>query len=781
MKKRILKLSVLLDSDSDCDRCVERLKGLLARIRGVSLAKIDPSSRTVAVTYDPQAVTMDTLDSLAREAGVTISTRFAHKRWAVTGLDCPDCASKIEKNVSLVDGVFWVGVSLPLSILEVEYDREKTREEEIVSRVRRLGYGLRDKKKEVQPGHRRWVPISISGMFLLLGFISHHMGNLWLSGSLFLVSVLISGLPTVRKAFYSLLSRSPDVSLLMSISAVGAGAIGEWPEGATVLFLFSLGNRLQFYTMEKTRHAIKSLVEASPDEAMVEIDGALVRKPVRDLLPGDTALVRPGDKIPADGEIASGSSYINESTITGEATPREKRAGDEVYAGTINEGNPIRIIVRKKSKDSRVARIVTLVEEAQLRKAPSQSFIESFSRYYTPSVVLVSLLVFAVPVLAMGGEVREWLYRALTILVISCPCALVISIPVAVLAAIGNASRNGILIKGGVFLEELGRAKVFAFDKTGTITRGTSAFCSLDAFGRSEDDALALAASLEKESTHTVAKAILHEARHRKIEFRKTFDPVSYPGRGVSATIDGERFYLGKEELLDSAGICFDASPFHLSGTERKENLVFLGSSGKLVAVFFLSDRPREEAKTAVGALSAMNAARTVLLSGDTAENTASAGSEIGVSESVGNLKPEDKVEIIERLRKEIGPVVMVGDGINDAPGLAAANVGIAMGGAGTDVALETADIVLATDDLMKIPYAFSLSKKTKRVVLQNVVFSITIKLLFLLMAFPGFLTLWVAVLGDVGSSLLVTLNGMRLLGPGDTDGKTPLQKATRV
>jgi Cd2+/Zn2+-exporting ATPase len=476
--------------------------------------------------------------------------------------------------------------------------------------------------------------------------------------------------------------------------------------------------------------------------------------------------VRPGERVPLDGSVVEGSSELDQSPITGESVPVAKAAGDEVFGGSINRGGYIEIRVTKHARDNTLSRIIHSVEEAHSSKAPSQSFVDRFARYYTPAVVLIAALMAVLPPLITGSAWGVWFYRALVLLVVACPCALVISTPVTIVSALARATRDGILFKGGVFLEAIGSVKAFAFDKTGTLSHGKLSVSSIVTLnGFEERELLRLAAGIESRSEHHLAAAILEEAESRGIESPEAEEFLGLAGKGAAATIEGRRCYIGNHRLFEEMGWCYPELDERLDRLEKEGNTaVILGDGRTIFGIIALSDRPRPESAEAVAGLKRLGVEHTVLLTGDNRSTAATIGGKIGVDACRAELLPEDKVAAVRWLVERYGSAAMVGDGVNDAPALAAATVGIAMGVAGTDAALETADVALMSDDLSRLPLAVRLGRRSLRLVKQNIAFSILLKIVFIALTPLGFTTLWMAVLADMGASLLVIFNGLRAL-----------------
>lgn len=615
----------------------------------------------------------------------------------------------------------------------------------------------------------RAVISAASGLLLLAGWAVNIFTQLPDAAiGLYLAAMLAGGFDKARKAMSALKRLDFNMNVLMVAAVTGAVLIGEWQEGAVVAFLFSVSDALESYTIDKARQSIRFLMEIAPRTAVVRRDGGEMELPVEDIRLGDVLLVKPGEKIAMDGKVLSGNSAVDQAAITGESIPAEKTAGSEVFAGTLNQQGALEVEVTKLVQDNTIVRIINMVEEAQAQKAPAQAFVDRFAQYYTPLVIALAAGIAVLPPLLTGQPWEPWIYRGLALLVVACPCALVVSTPVAIVSAIGNAAKNGVLIKGGVHLEEAGALSVVAFDKTGTLTKGTPEVTDVITVLEevSAQDLLRLAASVEKVSEHPLARAIAHKAREAGILPEAVNDFEAVAGKGARASLDGRPVFVGSPRLFKELKIDLDSSEEVLARLQSAgKTAVLVGIDNKLAGILAIADTVREAAHDTVSRLRAMGVKRTVLLTGDNTATAEAIAQQAGVDEFMAELLPQDKLAAVTGLLKKYGKVAMVGDGVNDAPALAAATVGIAMGGAGTDTALETADIALMADDLSKLPFAIHLSRATLGVIKQNIAFSIIIKLAAVLLIFPGWLTLWLAILADMGASVLVTLNGIRLTG----------------
>jgi Cd2+/Zn2+-exporting ATPase len=694
----------------------------------------------------------------------------------ITGMDCPDCALTIEKKVRAVEGIKTANINFATSKLVMEMEPGAVTLDKIIQVVDDAGYEAEPEASLAQvtakPAghklHRRDLLTIVSGGFVALGFAASFLGQpTEVVTALYFAAIVTGGYYTARRGISAARSLSLDINFLMTVAVIGAATIGEWAEGAMVVFLFSLANSLEAYTVSKTRNSIQELMELAPNEATVKHEGHYHRRPVAEIQVGEVLIVRPGERIAMDGVVVAGVSSVNQATITGESIPVEKRQGDSVFAGTINERGSLEVEVTKPFEDNTLSKIIHLIEEAQAQRAPSQQFIDRFAKYYTPAVIAFAIGVAVLPPLLFGQPWNPWIYRALALLVVSCPCALVISTPVSIVSAIANASRHGVLIKGGAHLEETGRISVVAFDKTGTLTNGSPEVTEIIPLnGHSTDEILGIAASVERHSKHPLAQAILHKARDEEIPWRPAHEFESLSGLGVRARVAGTTYFLGSAKLFEDMGLSSEASILsRLNGHQTEgKTIVLLGTENQLLGALAIADELRETSAEALAQLHRRGIKRIVMLTGDNEVTARAIASRLGIDEYYAGLMPEDKVGAVRDLLSSHGKVAMVGDGVNDAPALATSTVGIAMGTAGSDAALETADIALMADDLSKVPYVVGLSRRTLRIVKQNILLALFVKTLFLALAFPGWLTLWLAVVGDMGVSLLVIANGMRLL-----------------
>lgn len=686
--------------------------------------------------------------------------------YILQGLDCADCAAKLEKKLMAVPGILTASINFGAGKLTVTHTATAA---DIIKSINQSGYEIGGTTPSEQPSVAWWrnkkiMTTALSGLFLFMATILEWSGMQEQALlPLYVISIFIGGYYVAKSGWYGLRSYTLDSNFLMTIAALGAAAIGEWSESATVVFLFSLGNSLQSYTMDKTRESLRTMMKLAPLEALVKRNNQEEKLPVSEIVIDDIVLIKPGERIPMDGLVTLGSSAVNQATITGESMPVEKKQGDIVYAGTLNEQGALEITVTKLSADSTLAKIIHMVEEAQGAKAPMQQFVDVFAKYYTPAVIFSTLALLIIPWLFFNQPFETWFYRSLVLLVISCPCALVISTPVSIVSAIGNASRLGILIKGGVYLEQMSNIKAIAFDKTGTLTNGRPLVTDVvPLHDLATDDIISLAASIEKWSEHPIAKAILAKASHLELKPVSNFKALT--SKGAQGDIDGQTIYAGNPRLFGELGQQ-DIPTDRITELEQQgKTVILIGTKSTLYGIIAIADTLRENSKVAIQKLRALGITNISMLTGDNEYAAQTIGNQLQLDGVYSKLLPQDKVTTIQALGNQYGLVAMIGDGVNDAPALAVANIGIAMGTAGSDTALETADITLMNDDLTKLASLITLSKKTLGIIKQNIIFAIVIKVIFVIATFAGVATLWMAVFADTGAALIVIANGMRLM-----------------
>ena len=683
----------------------------------------------------------------------------------VEGLDCNDEVVILERRLKPIAGVEAISADVVGQRLRVSYDAAKLDTATMVDAVAEAGMRMWLEHEEPRAlgadvRARFWLTAA-AGAAILAGMAASAQGLAEVSVAAYVAGAVVGAVFPARRALGALRARTLDINALMVIAAAGAVAIGEWREGATVVFLFALAQWLEARTLARARGAIRALLDLSPRDALVRRRGVEQRVPIETVAAGEIVIVRPGDKIPVDGTVSSGHSDVNEAPITGESLPSDKGPGSGVYAGTINGHGALELTVTRVGRDTRMARIIHLVEEAQARRAPIQSFVDRFGRIYTPAVIVAAVALAIVPPL-LGESGLVWVYRALVLLVVSCPCALVISTPVSIVAAVSAAASRGVLVKGGAALERLATVRALAFDKTGTLTAGELAVAAVEpAPGFTRGEVLAAAAAVDAHSNHPVAAAIVALARHDGTAVPVARGVRARPGLGVEGQLDGRAVAVGNARLMDLHGIGVPAGALTPGGAGAR---VFVAIEGQFAGALSLVDRPRPHAREALDLLRRAGIRRVAMLTGDEAGVASRVASEVGVDEYQAALLPDQKHAAIGALREAYGPVAMVGDGVNDAPALAAADVGIAMGAVGSDVAIETADVALMSDELLKLPFALRLARATLRNVKTNVAVSIVLKAVFLVAAVTGTATLWMAVLADTGASVIVVANALRLL-----------------
>lgn len=692
-------------------------------------------------------------------------------RFRIDAMDCPTEQTLIQDKLGKLAGVEQLEFNLINRVLGVRHTLAGT--EAIERAIESLGMKAEPLAAEgadapVQPHKARWWPLALSGIAAIAAEIVHFgaLAPEWLVAALALAAILGCGLGTYKKGWIALKNRNLNINALMSIAVTGAVLIGQWPEAAMVMVLFTVAELIEARSLDRARNAISGLMQLTPDTATVQqADGQWREVDVREVAIGAQVRVRPGERIGLDGEVVSGQSSVDQAPITGESLPVEKAVGDKLFAGTINQAGALEYRVSAGAGQSTLARIIKAVEEAQGARAPTQRFVDTFSRIYTPVVFAMALAVAIIPPLFMAGAWFDWVYRALVLLVVACPCALVISTPVTIVSGLAAAARKGILIKGGVYLEGGRKLDYLALDKTGTITHGkpvqTDAKVLEPLF---EGRAQAMAASLGARSDHPVSGAIAQFAKAQNLPLSEVSDFAALAGRGVRGVIDGQTYHLGNHRLVEELGLCSPELEAQLDVLERqgKTVVLLLDRSGPL-ALFAVADTVKDSSRQAIAELHALGI-KTVMLTGDNPHTSEAIAAQVGIDRAEGNLLPADKLASIEQLYAQGHRVGMVGDGINDAPALARAEIGFAMAAAGTDTAIETADVALMDDDLRKIPAFVRLSRQSAAILTQNIVLALGIKALFLAITFTGMATLWMAVFADMGVSLLVVFNGLRLL-----------------
>ena len=612
-------------------------------------------------------------------------------------------------------------------------------------------------------------PIQImvsSGILFIAGHILEYLSfDMTIVTIIYMIAALIAGYEIAVMAYNSLVKRHTiGPALLVVIACIASFIIGHGEEGAAVALLYYIAEFLEDYAELRAKRSIKSLVELAPETARVKVEGGEEVRNVDDVKIGEIVIIRPGDKVPLDGNIVYGTSSINQASITGESLPVTKTVGDEVFSGTVNEDGYLEMVVTKEAKDSVISKIVTLVKRSQLNRSTTETLVERISKYYTPLMIVISACVAFIPPLFFGQNLVDWVYKALSIMVISCPCAFLISTPVGMVSAITSATRNGVIIKGSTYVEEMRNIKAVIFDKTGTLTEGKLALSDVKVLDEnySEEEIVRIAAAMEFQSSHPIAQAIVNYADENDIIFDSVDEFKNVPGKGIVANIKGEQFYAANESLIEGSSFEISRDEINSFSSEGK-TIVFVGNAKNVMGMITVSDKIRSNASEVIADLKAKGV-ETVMLTGDNKMAATKVAEEIGSQHVFSNLLPEDKLNILDAIRNKFGDVAMVGDGINDAPALARANIGIAMGAAGSDVAIETADVALMQDDISKLPYLLALSHKTMGIIKQNITLAIAVKLLCVILAVLGIITLMMSVgFGDLGLTLFVILNSFRI------------------
>jgi Zn2+/Cd2+-exporting ATPase len=823
----------------DCADCAKTLERGVARLQGVHYAIVNFAVAKLRLEYDREQTSSEAITAQAHRLGYTLrlpeaaasasiynTTSTRQYVCSVEGLCCAAEAGPIELALRGLPGVQHVAANPTLARLTVQYDPQALNADSIVAQVEQLGFRVtedegrrtKDESADVSSfvvrlssfvrGRPRDILTALCGLLIFLAWVGELLGvSAGVTAGLYVLATLAGGVFVARNGWATLrATRTLDINLLMTVAALGALLIGEYAEGAAVVFLFALGNALEGYTMDRARRSIRALLSLAPATALVlrpsgTGDWGLgnggaptasqspianpqslreVIVPIEQVAVGETVVIRPGDRVPLDAQVLAGESAVDQAPITGESMPVAKAAGADLFAGSINGEGALEARVTRPARDSTLARIIHMVEEAQSRKSHAQRFIDVFAKYYTPAVIALALLVFVLPPLALGGDWATWFYRALVLLVIACPCALVISTPVSIVSAISAAARAGVLFKGGAALEAAGGLKAIAFDKTGTLTAGRPVVtdvgaivdCRLQIADYSDQSTiynlqstiLRLAAAVERRSTHPLARAIVLAAEQRGLDIPPAIGFQSRGGRGATALVDGQVVAIGNRAMFEDLPLPAELAATMHELEQSGRTAMLVGCDAVICGVIAVADQARPESQAALAALKRQGIAHVAMLTGDAAAVAARVAGELGVDEVRAELLPDQKLAAIDELIARHGSVGMVGDGVNDAPALARATMGIAMGVAGSDAAIETADVTLMADDLAKLPFAIGLSRAARRVIIQNITFALAIKAVFLVATLLGVATLWMAVFADTGAALIVIANGMRLL-----------------
>ena len=778
------------NQDANLDLLVSALNGQ----KGIIRAHLKPhrSLTKLCLHYDPGILSLTQVSGMAKRVGSKIQRRYHHARIHIEDLDCSDCSLVIEHSLGRLPGVSSVRADYVTQIMNIEFDRLKTDPAAIKKRIRSLGY------KISMNGIQKWyfknhalIFSLLAGLLLLAGWI----GQQWLelpaaiSAGLFLVASILAGGKIAQTAWYNLRHYQLDIDLLMLVAAIGAAFLGNYAEGTLLLVLFSLGHALEERALDRARAAVQSLANLAPKTSLLRRAGQEKELPIGQIALEDIVIVRPGTRLPVDGVIVSGSSAIDQSAVTGEPLPVEKNPGEKVFAGTMNGLGALEVRVTRLAKDSTLARVIKLVEEAQLQKSPTQLHTERFERFFVPLVLIADLLLISIPPL-FGFPFRQSFLRAMTLLVAASPCALALGTPASILAGIAQAARNGVLIKGGAHLENLGRIKAIAIDKTGTITHGKPEVGKIidfrpqvnqiklpeneetlpnreqPAIRNRENEILQLAASIENRSAHPLATPVIAAACERQIELLEMSEIESITGRGLSAKLNGVDVLAGNQKLMEDHNIPIPETAYQIITQLEAagQTLLLIAYDGDLLGCIAMTDTLRTEAGHLMQDLSKLGITQTVMLTGDNRQAAGMVAHHAGLDDFRANLLPEDKQKVVRELVKQYGYVAMLGDGVNDAPALASATIGIAMGGAGTEVALETADVALMADDLSKLPFSIGLGRATTRIIAQNLAIALSTIVLLSTTSLAGLTSIGSAILIHEGSTILVVLNALRLL-----------------
>ena len=821
-----LNLALVVPELDPADACINRLTTALEQQKGIQQAHIvrENSDAKLCMHYDPNLVSLGQVQRFATDAGAQLSDRYQHDQIPFVGLNAADTADVLSDELRRLPGVIHANVNYAAGMVFIAYDAAQLQRPTIEQAMRRMGARLatapRAARTLVMPpttrphddsaghahddagfahddagageaanehaGHahgsapaflphwlqERWplLLVGLAGLCLLIGWVGETFFGLPPQAALafYTLAYVAGGYDIATHAVPGLFRGKFDTDVLMLAAAVGAAILGQWAEGAFLLFLFSLGHVGEHYALDRARNAVNALGELMPQTARVKRGDQITETAVADVQVGDTVVVRPGDRVPVDGTVVAGSSSVDQAPITGESVPVQKHEGDTVFAGTINQDAALDVQVDKLARDNTLSRVIKLVAEAQSQQSPTQQFTQRFTAWFVPVVLIVTVLVAAVPPLLGWLPFSDSFYRAMLLLVAASPCALALGTPAAVLAGIAQSARNGVLIKGGVHLENLGTIDVMAFDKTGTITEGRFAVDDiLPAQGITADNLLQVAAAVEQQSNHPLAQAVVRAAQERKLQLPVAGTLINLPGRGVTSSIGGEQVLLGTLKLFAEHGIAPDPTIARAIEelTQNGRSTMAVSRGGQFLGVLGLADTPRPQVQQTMQQLRDLGIKHLVMLTGDNTDVAQRIAKATGLTDVRAELLPEDKLTAIKELNATYGRVAMTGDGVNDAPALATATVGIAMGGAGTAVALETADIALMGDDLSKLPFAVGLSRASAAIIKQNLAISLGVIALLIIATFAGVVSLPIAVVFHEGSTIVVVLNALRLLG----------------
>lgn len=763
------------------------LGGKSESVPDVQSTKVSFSTQKLKVVQNKNKVLSE-----SRESNNTSSSTPMTITLKVSGLDCPDCAKDVQKAVLSIPGVQNAEVNFSAQKLKVSYNDNEVSVEQISNVLSKIGHPatlvkteavekVKDtpiqntKNEKAVPLVTPWwkeprnILLAISGVITILTLIAEwtHIGltETW-AKVLYGTAVIVGGIFPAKKGLSSLKHGRLTINALLVVGAIGAIYLGLWEEAAMLVVIFSLGEVLESYAVDKARGSIQALISLAPDEATVLRNSQELRIPVEQVDIDEIVLVKPGEKVSVDGVVVSGTSAIDQSSITGESIPVLKHVGDEVYASTLNGRGALEIRVTKLAEDSTLSKIVELVEDAQMKKGNAQNFSERFGAIYTPLMFVLAIIMAVVPPVFFGQPFDAWLYRALVVLVVSCSCSLVLSVPIAIVAGVGNAAKNGVLVKGGIHMETAGKVQVVAFDKTGTLTAGKPTVTDVVALGNiSDEKLLKIAGTLEVRSEHPLADAVLKLISEKGLELETIEEFMSITGRGAKGIIDGEEYYIGNPRLFKEIGVAVEGYIKQIENLQNEgKTVILVGTPKQILGLIAVSDQPKENARKAISKLKELGIKKIVMLTGDNKVTGEAIGRSIGVDEVRAELMPEDKISAIKALQEGHSAVAMVGDGVNDAPALAQADVGVSMGVAGTDVALETADIALMADDLDQLVYMIKISRKAVSVIKQNIAFSLGVVAFLVISALFGWMPLTTGLILNEASALVIIANGVRLL-----------------
>ena len=739
------------------DACLERLETSLKDQRGIQRAHVERQNdpQVLCLHYNPSLTSLEQVQRIAERTGAKIANRYRHEVIPIRGVDCSDCVTVLEHSISRIDGVLDVKASYTAQKIFIEYDSKATNQAAIERRIQHLGYQIpREGARKWYEENRALLSSLVAGLFLLLGWLGESFFEFPypISLGMYLLAYVLAGWDTAIHAWYALKARTFDTDILMIAAALGAAFLGEFAEGALLLFLFSLGHAMERRVLDQARNAIHALSELAPKTALVKRQGQEVEIPV--------------DEIKLEDIVTKGSSAVDQSPITGESNPVDKAISEEVFAGSVNGPGVLEIQVTRLAKDSTLARIIKMIEQAQAQKSPTQQLTERFMGWFVPAVLILDLLLILIPPL-FGVPFTVSFSRAMVLLVAASPCALALGTPAAIMAGVAQAARNGVLVKGGRHLENLGRLKALAFDKTGTLTQGKLQLTDIvSADSASEAEVLALAAAVESRSAHPLAKAIVRESDSRQLKLPEVEDVEELNGRGVHARLQNNPVRVGSVQSMNESGIRVPSVILEKVETlaNQGKTTILVSKGGETLGLLAVADTIRPDTKNTISELHSQGIRKMVMLTGDNPQVAAHIARQIGMDEFRAQLMPEDKVTAVRSLVAQYQDVGMVGDGVNDAPALANATVGIALGGASTDVALETADVALMGDDLTKLPFAVALGRATRNLILQNLVIAMGVIFTLILSALFGWAGLGITVLIHEGSTIVVALNSLRLL-----------------